>query len=312
MGRSSSGAAGKSAVDEEHLDWSSKQGRILTFAGRAVEFYREDLFTVDELPHYELNHGQAEETFRRWSADARTGRALDARRAGIVGAWNRPLFLGRGGFENTSDAVEHVFNMQSPGLFIDLRIPVRRKALVNSSGSARGFSDLSDLELRYLARQHVFGGFSRIVAVDDSGTISRRGTRRFVCTRHHFVDWNYIGHARNRPNKWYIEHPGLGSGLRDVWMEHSFTNHFDTGQPYYSERWSRHNGDDSGKGIVISCISRKGTAHALLIVIGNRFSFVLQPHDRGLAAGAGRAGAFFRRTLLNALKQPSKSSNAVA
>lgn len=320
--RTASAASLSSAVNEVvaavHLDWSSKQGRILTFAGRAEEFYKADMFAEEELPHYELDHGTAQRSFLHWQEEAARGKALSARGAGIVGCWSRPLFLGRGGFENTTDATEEVFNMQAPGLFIDLRIPVQRAQLVDPSRTAAGPADLSDSEIRYLARQHVFGGFSRIIVEGVAGastkaTADAADDAQCVCVRHHFIDWNYIGHPRTRPNKWSIEHPpqrrsaaaGTGSNPGDivergtVWMEHSFAPHPRTGQPYYSERWARRTHDAQGDGRVVSLLSRnpaskgacgRGGAKAIVIVIGQRFSYLVQPSDRGLSKGAGEAG----------------------
>ena len=296
-------AAVDEGVDEVHLDWSSKQGRILTFAGRAEEFYKADMFAVEELPHYELDRGTAQRSFLRWQEAAARGEALSAREAGIVGCWSRPLFLGRGGFENTTDATEEVFNMQAPGLFIDLRIPVRRARLVDPSRIKAGMADLSDTEIRYLARQHVFGGFSRIVQGVAGKPAPNAEQPQCVCVRHHFIDWNYIGHPRTRPNKWSIEHPPQRGGASRnpgdivepgrVWMEHSYAPHPRTGQPYYSERWARRTHDSQGSGRIVSLLSRNSAndgPKAIIIVIGQRFSYLVQPSDRGLKNGAGKAG----------------------
>jgi hypothetical protein len=55
-----------------------------------------------------------------------------------------------------------------------------------------------------------------------------------VCTRHHCIDWNYVGTPRPRPNKWWVEmHPD-----KDIWKEWAYATD-DHGQHYYMERWER-------------------------------------------------------------------------
>lgn len=39
-----------------------------------------------------------------------------------------------------------------------------------------------------------------------------------VATRHHAIDWNYVGKPRPRPNKWRVE---MGPG-GDIWKEWGF------------------------------------------------------------------------------------------
>ena len=51
-------------------------------------------------------------------------------------------------------------------------------------------------QVRLLARQHAFGGYARFGHASASGEL--------VCTRHHAIDWNFVGHARPRPNKWRV------------------------------------------------------------------------------------------------------------
>lgn len=41
---------------------------------------------------------------------------------------------------------------------------------------------------------------------------------RLVATRHHAIDWNYVGRPRPRPNKWRVE---MGPG-GDTWKEWGF------------------------------------------------------------------------------------------
>ena len=55
---------------------------------------------------------------------------------------------------------------------------------------------LTDVELRYLARQHCFSGYS---------LPSKEGRFQYF-TRHHIIDWNFHpSFPRPRPNKWWVE-----------------------------------------------------------------------------------------------------------
>lgn len=100
------------------------------------------------------------------------------------------------------------------------------------------------LDLRLFARRHAFAGYTRVAplplpgeALETShggsgggGGGGRRGReieqrRRdrtggggSVATRHHCIDWNYVGERRPRPNKWRVE---MGPG-GDVWKEWGF------------------------------------------------------------------------------------------
>ena len=112
-----------------------------------------------------------------------------------------------------------------------------------------------DLELRLFARRHAFAGYTRLEPLPlpeealeiNHGGGGRRGSvgggwesreiegrsrdRRTrggdagaeggggsVATRHHCIDWNYVGEPRPRPNKWRVE---MGPG-GDVWREWGF------------------------------------------------------------------------------------------
>ena len=57
-------------------------------------------------------------------------------------------------------------------------------------------------ELRLFARRHAFGGFG---VIDGSSPSSPSSPSSSVCVRHHWIDWNFIGPMRPRPNKWRIE-----------------------------------------------------------------------------------------------------------
>jgi hypothetical protein len=262
---------GKSAgtVDnsEEYLGWSSKQGRILTCAGKAEQYFtkaRGFPFADEELPHYHMTRNTAFNAFKEWNEALKRGGVKGGRQAGVVGAWYRPLFIGCDGFENSSHSEEHVFNLQAPGLFIDLRIPTARCSFFPLHTT--GLVDCTDNQLRLFARQHVFGGFSYV---------SQGKGGRFVAARHHFIDWNYAGTPRNRPNKWYID-PAPQPHLKgNTWIERSFAEG-DDGHPYYFERWQRLP-NDGVKGRMVTLLSRpESPVKCIIVVIGNHFNFLLQ------------------------------------
>ena len=85
------------------LDWTAKQGRILTAEGKATEYYcaeRGFPFTSRELPHYHLERGDSHQVFRHWAEEAAAAASSHAdqqeeQNSPIVGAWSRPLFTGK-------------------------------------------------------------------------------------------------------------------------------------------------------------------------------------------------------------------------
>ena len=173
---------------KEHLEWTSRQGYILTGGGEAEKLYlpeRGFSFKPSDLPHYHLIAGTTHETFQEWKSSK-------APCSLVTGVWNRTIFAG--GWDHTSDRDEIVYNIQTHNLFIDMRIPIQRICTF-PPGKFSSLTDLGPLELRLYARQHIFSGFS--VFEEEEG--------RPVCTRHHCIDWNFVGVGRTRPNKWWIE-----------------------------------------------------------------------------------------------------------
>ena len=162
------------------LDWTAKQGRILTDEGKAIRYYCSERgfpFTSNELPHYHLERGDSHVVFHRW-AEATAAASSDAdqeKSSPIVGAWRRPLFTGR--WEHSTDREEIVYNIQTGSL--DLRIPTSKpvsrwekilgdenneqQVVISTSCSSRQILEsMSDEDLRLYARQHVFAGYSVI------------------------------------------------------------------------------------------------------------------------------------------------------
>ena len=168
------------------LEWTSKQGRILTANGKATEFYVQDRgfpFQEKELPHHHLKNNTTK-CFAKW--------ALENKKPGnVCGAFFRPLFVGD--FEHTTDRDEIVYNVQTNTLFIDMRIPHLGKKVLGDKIAS--FGDMSDEQIKLFARRHAFSGY----------TVSNNENGRPVCTRHHCIDWNFVGVPRPRPNKWYVE-----------------------------------------------------------------------------------------------------------
>jgi len=261
----------------KHLDWTSKQGRILTCEGKAEQYYTKERgfpFTNEELPHYHLMSNTTHEAFSRFCRI--NNKALEP--SIICGAWTRPLFMGA--WEHTTANDEHVYNLQTNTLFIDLRIPTTKPVdqfsqMLSSnkkeSSASSLLSTLSDLQLRMYARQHVFSGY----------TVCSIENNRLLGTRHHCLDWNFVGTPRNRPNKWYVEPQSINDASSstnhnpNVWKEWAYaTNEFS--QHYYCERWERIDGDSKeGENLVLAMRKSKGSKRdGVLVAIGVSFKTV--------------------------------------
>lgn len=231
----------------------------------------------------------------------------------IVGIWKRPLFIGN--FEHTTDqnGDEIVYNIQSNTLFIDLRIPIYTRNYlfdVQSKTKIQSIDDLNIEQLRYYSRQHIFAGYTRYYEtnsnkgdkaihitseiasdVDDPITTNYEMNHKIkkydqYCTRHHCIDWNYVGIGRTRPNKWWVEFPEETNNeiKKDCWKEYSYsTDHY--GQYYYMERWekllsdnlnSNGNNNESDVTLVlrmkqIDGIDRDG----IIILVNNHFNYCI-------------------------------------
>ena len=242
-------------IQNRHLAWSKTQGYILTGGGKAEEFYTAERgfpFDESELPHYHLTQNNTNTVFLEWRKSKEPCSL-------VAGVWNRPLFVG--GWKHSTENDETVFNIQTYNLFVDLRIPTTRTMSLASNGHAINSMDaLTPMQLQLYARQHVFAGFS---------VFSRQDGKPY-CTRHHCIDWNYVGTPRTRPNKWWIE-------LNDdktQWKEHSWAKD-DNGHSYYFERWQH-------ASIPVSTIPRlalrKSGQYArdgVLVLVGDHFNYVL-------------------------------------
>mmetsp|Transcript_35230 Transcript_35230/g.98981 ORF Transcript_35230/g.98981 Transcript_35230/m.98981 type:complete len:380 (+) Transcript_35230:65-1204(+) len=242
----------------ELLGWTAKQGRIVTANGQAATLYvpeRGFPFQPEECPHHHLLQGTTHSAFSSW-ASQNTSRNL------VCGAFFRPLFVG--GWEHTSDVDEVVYNVQTNTLFIDMRIPrLGRKLLAGVAGLGEMDAD----QLKLYARRHAFAGYTRL----------QHENGRPVCTRHHCVDWNFVGAPRPRPNKWYVEmHPD-----ESMWKEWAYARD-DFGQHYYWERWQRLQRDGNGRGFVLAMRKERredDSRDEIIVAVGDHFSYI-----RGRAA----------------------------
>jgi hypothetical protein len=246
---------------KRHLDWSKKQGRILTANGSADRLYHADRgypFRPEECPHFHLQSGTTREAYCRWKSEQQE--------LPIVGVWARPLFYG--GWEHSTGHDEVVFNAQTRNLFIDLRIPSSRRQILSSH--FRSLDDMNGEQLRYYARQHVFSGFSKLVREDG----------RLLCTRHHCIDWNFVGTPRSRPNKWWVDmadnHVRRETGAF-MWKEWSYARD-EQGQHYYCEHWERLAGSNPGP--VVALRKEDSGRDGVLVIVGDHFSYVLGREHR--------------------------------
>jgi hypothetical protein len=231
------------AVDDEiiqkHLNWTWKQGSILSGGGRAEEYFTAERgfpFSETDLPHYHLLQNDTHTVFEEW-------KLIQPPCALVCGAWHRPLFAG--GWQHSSDYEERVYNIQTHNLFIDLRIPKTMESVLCSNlpiqdRTGMSLEKLTPYQLRLYARQHVFAGFT-VLSQERQNDGNHQGSQLPVATRHHCIDWNFIGVSRPRPNKWWIQvqKERIGTIPIHAWKEFAYATD-DMGQHYYFEQWQRY------------------------------------------------------------------------
>lgn len=246
------------------LNWSLIQGHILTGNGKLSSVTSQGVdFEESDLPHYLLTNRKTKSTFKKWLED-------NAKSYAIVGCWNRPLFSG--GWMESTFADTAAYNLQTPSIFVDLRFPTTRPTeSLNKRQLCLG--DCSDLELRILARQHCFAGYSLPETFDDHSPLT--------FTRHHAIDWNYHPRfPRNRPNRWWIE---LSTDEKSF-KEYSFARDSNN-VPVYFERWARVDGDSQGEKYMalrkktpcpfkMIAEGKQPQRDSILVVVGNYFAIV--------------------------------------
>jgi hypothetical protein len=251
MGDADESKCASEHLEKQHMEWTSKQGHILSGGGMAEEFFTPERgfsFEPCELPHHHLIRKETHEVFNTW-------RSSKGPCSLVTGAWNRPLFVG--GWLHTTDEDESVYNVQTHNLFVDIRIPRSRENILLADKFS-SIQDLNPLQLKIYARQHIFAGFS-VFALEGG---------RPLCTRHHCIDWNFVGTPRSRPNKWWIKMNGDGT----KWKENSYATDEDH-QYYYCERWERLNTAQMPR-----LALRKSGAHqrdGIFVLVGDHFNYVL-------------------------------------
>jgi len=238
------------------LDWTARQGRILTAHGKAPEYYthqRGFVWDDSQLPQYHLVRRETRTIFAQWRKEE--NEVVNP----IVGVWDRPLFFST--WEHSTNHDETVHNVQTQTLFVDLRIPtLRQTVLVETVPHAKSVEDLNGLQLRYYARQHVFAGYSKIQRT------TKQSYYAYCCERHHCMDWNFVGQIRPRPNKWWIEvHPQN----HNLWMERAYATD-PAGQHYYGERWE---GRSQGRGDPVVALRTTQGRDGILVIVKDHFNY---------------------------------------
>ena len=160
-----------------------------------------------------------------------------------------------------------------------------------------------------LARQHAFGGFVQFEKGAPAGGAGGEGDEcEGSCTRHHAIDWNFVGAMRPLPNKWRVRptpqrvlHGGggwrggggqgaagaataaqAGGMVVDDWQELSYAFD-DDGEPYYFERWRRYPGGSEASGVPLALrasVTPSEAAHtpprdAIVVIVGDHFNYVV-------------------------------------
>jgi hypothetical protein len=295
----------------KYLDWTAKQGRMITGNGKANEFYTVDRgfpFDESELPHYHCfkcttgnNKTSSRDMIDRWRPFT-SCRSIAS--SPLCGAWNRVLL--EGGMEHSTEDDEIVWNLQSNTLFVDLRIPTAKSLFLSSLhkkesnvSSANPLQNCSLEELALFARQHVFSGFT----VQQGLQHPNQGHNDHVllCTRHHCIDWNYIGIPRSRPNKWYAEF----SSDCNTFKEWSYATDY-RNQSYYTETWKRSEQSYNNKELVVVSLrissedrhNNSTITDGIIVAIGDHFNYVIdrRPRDHSyfaLTNGNGQQPANF-------------------
>ena len=133
--------------------------------------------------------------------------------------------LGSVYFTEAGSTREHDEQVQTKSLFVDLRLPTTRLRF-------RDVCSVEDLSPPHDDTRLCCGN-----PPERSGKTSNASTsssyHSHVCTRHHCIDWNFVGTPRNRPNKWWVETFGPNR-----WKEWAYATD-QHGQHYYCEHWER-------------------------------------------------------------------------
>lgn len=308
-------------VSDDWLGWSAKQGRIVTGGGPHVAerlFSAENgyPFAEEELPHHHMIAGTSRNAYCSWRKERAPGSSSIPPPNWMSGTWGRTIFTG--GWEHTTDETETCYNLQTPSLFVDMRIPNERARVFGGrQWSDEPLRDLDELELRLLARQHAFGGYSRFEELQLPPAAARAAhgdeasALTLVCTRHHVADWNFVNTPRSRPNKWRVELVGntVCPSSYHTWKEWAYAADSD-GHPYYLEQWVRRDpacsdrraqtdGADTDRVFAlfsgaasVPSLRSSGSQQpappraAIVVAVADRFSYIVARDFSGLSAAA--------------------------
>jgi hypothetical protein len=153
----------------------------------------------------------------------------------LQGVWSRDWIEKRGVKSNTLD----VHYIQTPTFFADMRIPRDRSGVV----AAKSFADLTDEQLRSLARQNGFTGRTTMAGI--------------VATWQHDIDFQP---SDGTPDKGRLERVPP-----DQMHEHGLDGS-------YIEAW-RSSTDGKGRFLVVR-VEHSGRLSRTLVVVGNQFVYV--------------------------------------
>lgn len=230
----------------------------------------------------------------------------------IAGAFRRSVECNSS--KLVADTTTRAITVQTPHLFIDLRIASDRPAALR----ARALDDLSNDELAaLLTSTHCFGGITEREPQQPTPWASSSSSafddvpigHSCVCTRWHLIDWQPM--PRLSPNRWSVEERWEHGG----WAEWSVRRDA-AGQAAYVEHWRTLRGSREGPFVALrrlagSPASSKPAPEAVLLVAGDTFALIAgrsaedalamvrpgeggHPSDRGrvepLAAAALAAG----------------------
>jgi hypothetical protein len=233
--------------NEELLSWSDIQSDILTGANSLQQLSKpEKDFKLEDSPYYYKQAKTCTEAFSNW---IKNGNRSDI----ITGAWNRAFFIG--GWNESGNWDTFVYNLQTPSLFVDIRIPISRPDFSSRSG----FDQLSLDELRALSRQGCTAGSSII-----SGQPP-------IVTKHHAVDWNYHpDFSTPHPNRWRLDVHPEGNTFKEISLVNdSF------GQAICLQRWERLDQSDGPFLALKKLINPASPTEGILCVTGNHFAFAM-------------------------------------
>ena len=200
-----------------------------------------------EPPH--AFYGQCLHKFSEFKATG--GRGADL----IVGGYSRAVDIASASFQ--CDTSTRVIDIQTPSIFVDLRINVGRGAVASADGF--GSMSIADLE-RLGAEQHCFAGITLV----DTDVAGFQGSP--VGTRYHAID--YQPPPRKNPNQWRIQTAWEQGG----WVEWSARNDA-FGQAAYIEHWATLEGSRGGEFL---CLYRQDELRkGFLVVAGDHFCYIL-------------------------------------